>query len=182
MRLLSLFVDFALNPLEGKQVRDLGALLPAIAALSQDLPARHAVASHKAHSNSFDILRVLQEEDANRIKVDCVKKGFLFWQIASVWLLQVLNMLHNWLHTTMCCVQNMKDNTSHFTLLHEHALATFELAVLVVALSGSCRPSVRQLLTDAVLCFFAAVSLAVAVLSPVRLDWHWSQRTQVSLP
>lgn len=78
MRLLSLFVDFALNPLEGKQVWDLGALLPAIAALSQDLPAHHAVANNKAHSNSFDILQVLQEEDANRIKVDCIKQGFCF--------------------------------------------------------------------------------------------------------
>lgn len=78
MRLLSLFVDFALNPLEGKQVWDLGALLPAIAALSQDLPAHHAVANNKAHSNSFDILQVLQEEDANRIKVEYTKQGFIF--------------------------------------------------------------------------------------------------------
>lgn len=73
MRLLSLFVDFALNPLEGKQVWDLGALLPAIAALSQDLPAHHSVAKNKTHSNSFDILQVLQEDDANRIKVNGIK-------------------------------------------------------------------------------------------------------------
>ena len=69
MRLLGLFVDFALNPLEGKQIWDLGALLPAIAALSQDLPAHQAVGKKKIHSNSFDILQVLQEDDANRIKV-----------------------------------------------------------------------------------------------------------------
>lgn len=78
MRLLSLFVDFALNPLEGKQVWDLGALLPAIAALSQDLPAHHAVAKNTAHSNSFDILQVMQEDDANRIKVDCIKQVSAF--------------------------------------------------------------------------------------------------------
>lgn len=71
MRLLGLFVDFALNPLEGKQVWDLGALLPAIAALSQDLPAHQAVGKKKIHSNSFDILQVSQEDDANRIKVGC---------------------------------------------------------------------------------------------------------------
>jgi hypothetical protein len=69
MRLLSLFVDFALNPLEGKQVWDLGALLPAIASLSQGLPAPHAIGKKKTHSNSFDILQVIQEDDANRIKV-----------------------------------------------------------------------------------------------------------------
>ena len=69
MRLLSLFVDFALNPLEGKQVWDLGALLPAIASLSQGLPAIHAIGKKKTHSNSFDILQVVQEDDANRIKV-----------------------------------------------------------------------------------------------------------------
>ncbi|KAL3141037.1 hypothetical protein ABBQ32_005551 [Trebouxia sp. C0010 RCD-2024] len=69
MRLLGLFVDFALNPLEGKQVWDLGALLPAIAALSQDLPAHQAVGKKKIHSNSFDILQVSQEDDANRIKM-----------------------------------------------------------------------------------------------------------------
>ena len=66
MRLLSLFVDFALNPLEGKQVWDLGALLPAIASLSQGLPA---IGKKKTHSNSFDILQVIQEDDANKIKV-----------------------------------------------------------------------------------------------------------------
>lgn len=76
MRLLSVFVDFALNPLEGKQVWDLGALLPAIAALSQDLPAHHAVSKNKAHSNSFDILQVLQEDDANKIKVACITHDF----------------------------------------------------------------------------------------------------------
>ena len=69
MRLLSLFVDFALNPLEGKQVWDLGALLPAIASLSLGLPATHAIGKKKSHSNSFDILQVIQEDDANRIKV-----------------------------------------------------------------------------------------------------------------
>ena len=69
MRLLSLFVDFALNPLEGKQVWDLGALLPAIASLSQGLPAIHAIGKKKTHSNSFAILQVIQEDDANRIKV-----------------------------------------------------------------------------------------------------------------
>ena len=69
MRLLSLFVDFALNPLEGKQVWDLGALLPAIASLSQGLPATHVIGKKKTHSNSFDILQVIQEDDANRIKV-----------------------------------------------------------------------------------------------------------------
>lgn len=69
MRLLSLFVDFALNPLEGKQVWDLGALLPAIASLSQGLPATHAIGKKKTHSNSFDILQVIQEDDANRIKM-----------------------------------------------------------------------------------------------------------------
>ena len=69
MRLLSLFVDFALSPLNGKQVWDLGALLPAIASLSQGLPAPHAVGKKKTHSKSFDILQVLQEDDANRIKV-----------------------------------------------------------------------------------------------------------------
>lgn len=69
MRLLGLFADFALNPLEGRQVWDLGALLPAIAALSQDLPAHHAVGKKKPHS----ILPVLLEEDANRIKVSCTK-------------------------------------------------------------------------------------------------------------
>ena len=69
MRLLSLFVDFALNPLESKQVWDLGALLPAIASLSRDLPGRHAIGKKSTHSNSFDILQVLQEDDANRIKV-----------------------------------------------------------------------------------------------------------------
>ena len=68
MRLLSLFVDFALSPLAGKQILDLGALLPSIAALSQSLPAAHVVGK-KTHSNSFDILQVLQEDDANRIKV-----------------------------------------------------------------------------------------------------------------
>ena len=69
MRLLSLFVDFALYPLDGKQVWDLAALLPAIASLSQGLPAQHAVGKKNTHSNSFDILHVLQEDDANRIKV-----------------------------------------------------------------------------------------------------------------
>ena len=68
MRLLSLFVDFALSPLAGKQILDLGALLPAIAAVSHSLPPVHAV-GRKIHSNSFDMLQVLQEDDANRIKV-----------------------------------------------------------------------------------------------------------------
>ena len=80
MRLLSLFVDFALNPLEGKQVWDLGALLPAIASLSQGLPATHAIGKKKTHSNSFDILQVIQEDDANRIKVG---KTLLVWHPVS---------------------------------------------------------------------------------------------------
>lgn len=72
MRLLSLFVGIALNPLDGKQVWDLGALLPAIASLSHDLPAHHAVGKRSTHSSSFDILQVLQEDDANRVKVSCL--------------------------------------------------------------------------------------------------------------
>ena len=68
MRLLSLFVDFALSPLAGKEILDLGALLPAIAEVSHSLPPVHAV-GRKTHSNSFDMLQVLQEDDANRIKV-----------------------------------------------------------------------------------------------------------------
>ncbi|KAA6416579.1 MAG: phosphatidylinositol 4-kinase alpha-like, partial [Trebouxia sp. A1-2] len=52
-----------------ENVWDLGALLPAIASLSQGLPATHAIGKRKTHSNSFDILQVIQEDDANRIKM-----------------------------------------------------------------------------------------------------------------
>ncbi len=83
MRLLSLFVDFALNPLEGKQVWDLGALLPAIASLSQGLPATHAISKKKTHSNSFDILQVIQEDDANRIKVGKIRHVRLCFKVIS---------------------------------------------------------------------------------------------------
>ena len=53
---------------------DLGALLPAIASLSQGLPAPHAVGKKQTHSNSFQILQVLHEDDANRIKVLAVSQ------------------------------------------------------------------------------------------------------------
>ena len=123
MRLLSLFVDFALNPLEGKQVWDLGALLPAIAALSQDLPARHAVAKNKPHSNSFDILQVMQEDDANKIKVDCMKQDSAFMDsmclavatcFTAGWM---LSFIHSFFNISlggvglMYCLQNAPDST-----------------------------------------------------------------------
>ena len=71
MRLLSLFVDFALSLLQGKQIWDLGALLPAIASLSHGLPSHHVLGKKAAHS-SFDVLQVLQEDDANRVKASFV--------------------------------------------------------------------------------------------------------------
>lgn len=69
MRLLSLFVDFALNPLTGKQIWDLGALLPAIASLSQGLHTSHVLSKKKPSASSFDLLQAHQDDDPNRIKV-----------------------------------------------------------------------------------------------------------------
>ena len=69
MRLLSLFVDFALSPLAGKKIWDLGALLPAIATLSQSLHTPHALAQKKASGHSFEALQMHQDDDPNRIKV-----------------------------------------------------------------------------------------------------------------
>ena len=74
MRLLSLFVDFALNPMTGKQIWDLGALLPAIASLSQTLQLPHAVAQKKVSGHSFEALQLHQDDDPNRIKV-CGQKS-----------------------------------------------------------------------------------------------------------
>ena len=69
MRLLSLFVDFALHPMTGKQIWDLGALLPAIASLSHTLQMPHAVAQKKVSGHSFEALQLHQDDDPNRIKV-----------------------------------------------------------------------------------------------------------------
>lgn len=69
MRLLSLFVDFALQPMAGKQIWDLGALLPAIASISLTLQTPHVLAQKKASGHSFGALQMHQDEDPNRIKV-----------------------------------------------------------------------------------------------------------------
>lgn len=68
-RLLSLFVEFALHPMTGKQIWDLGALLPAIACISLTLQTPHVLAQKKASGHSFEALQLHQDDDPNRIKV-----------------------------------------------------------------------------------------------------------------
>ena len=81
MRLLSLFVDFALNPLGSKQIWDLGALLPAIASLSPGLQTSHVLSKRKASVSSFDMLH---DEDPNKVKVLAADASWLMHDLFAV--------------------------------------------------------------------------------------------------